>query len=126
MPGSRASVFGEAEDFQAALSAEGVAAVWVTDGGQFRARVTQIKTTSVASISTIHSTAKARATSKNAVPRRSRSRSGSGSRVGWCPIIAPGPLADPLDPALVDLLEAFVALVERIAEQPPSTISAVG
>jgi hypothetical protein len=30
MPGSRASVFGEAEDFQAALSADGVAGLLVT------------------------------------------------------------------------------------------------
>jgi len=42
MPGSRASVFGEAEDFQAALSADGVARVLVTDGAQFRARLTQL------------------------------------------------------------------------------------
>jgi AraC-like DNA-binding protein len=42
MPGSRASVFGEAEDFQAALSAEGVATVLVTGRGPFRARMTQI------------------------------------------------------------------------------------
>jgi AraC-like DNA-binding protein len=43
MPGSRASVFGEAEDFQAALSADGVAALLVTGRGRFRARVTQIR-----------------------------------------------------------------------------------
>ena len=42
MPGSRASVFGEAEEFQAALSADGVAGVLVTGGGQFRARLTQL------------------------------------------------------------------------------------
>jgi AraC-like DNA-binding protein len=42
MPSSRASVFGEAEDFQAALSADGVAGILVTDGGQFRARLTQL------------------------------------------------------------------------------------
>ena len=42
MPGSRASVFGEAEDFQAALSADGVAGVLVTGRGQFRARLTQV------------------------------------------------------------------------------------
>jgi hypothetical protein len=42
MPGSRASVFGEAEDFQAVLSADGVAAVLVTGHGQFRARMTQV------------------------------------------------------------------------------------
>ena len=43
MPGSRASVFGEAEDFQAALSAEGVAGLLVTGRGQFRARMTQVR-----------------------------------------------------------------------------------
>ena len=43
MPGSRASVFGEAEDFQAALSADGVAGLLVTSRGQFRARLTQIR-----------------------------------------------------------------------------------
>jgi len=42
MPGSRASVFGEAEDFQAALSADGVAGLLVTGRGQFRARLTQV------------------------------------------------------------------------------------
>ena len=42
MPGSRASVFGEAEDFQAALIADGVAGILVTDGGQFRGRLTQL------------------------------------------------------------------------------------
>lgn len=42
MPGSCASVFGEAEDFQAALSANGVAAVLVAGRGQFRARMTQL------------------------------------------------------------------------------------
>jgi AraC-like DNA-binding protein len=42
MPGSRASVFGEAEDFQAALSADGVAAVLFNSRGQFRARLTQV------------------------------------------------------------------------------------
>jgi AraC-like DNA-binding protein len=42
MPGSRASVFGEAEDFEAALSADGVARLLVTGRGQFRARLTQI------------------------------------------------------------------------------------
>jgi len=42
MPGSRASVFGEAEDFQAALSADGVAAVLFTGRGQFQARMTQV------------------------------------------------------------------------------------
>jgi len=43
MPGSRASVLGEAEDFQAALSADGVAGLLVTGSGQFRARLTQIR-----------------------------------------------------------------------------------
>lgn len=42
MPGSRASVFGEAEDFQAALSTAGVAEMLVTGRGQFRARLTQV------------------------------------------------------------------------------------
>jgi AraC-like DNA-binding protein len=42
MPGSRASVFGEAEDFQTALSAEGIAEVLLTARGQFRARLTQV------------------------------------------------------------------------------------
>jgi hypothetical protein len=43
MPGSRASVFGEAEDFEAALSADGVAGLVVTGRGQFRARLTQVE-----------------------------------------------------------------------------------
>src|SRR6516164_24986 len=43
MPGSRASVFGEAEDFQAALSTDGVAGLLVTGRGQFRARLTQVR-----------------------------------------------------------------------------------
>src|SRR6516225_9110115 len=43
MPGSRASVFGEAEDFQAALSADRVAGLLVTGRGQFRARLTQVR-----------------------------------------------------------------------------------
>src|SRR5215471_580638 len=43
MPGSRASVFGEPEDFQAALSADGVAGLLVTGRGQFRARLTQVR-----------------------------------------------------------------------------------
>jgi AraC-like DNA-binding protein len=43
MPGSRASVFGEAEDFQAALSAEGVAGMLLTVRGPFRARLTQVE-----------------------------------------------------------------------------------
>jgi len=42
MPGSRASVFGEAEDFQAALSVDGVGAVLFTGRGRFRARMTQV------------------------------------------------------------------------------------
>jgi AraC-like DNA-binding protein len=42
MPGSRASILGEAEDFQAALSADGVAEMLVTGLGQFRARLTQV------------------------------------------------------------------------------------
>ncbi len=42
MPGSRASVFDEAEDFEAALSADGVAGLLVTGHGQFRARLTQV------------------------------------------------------------------------------------
>jgi AraC-like DNA-binding protein len=42
MPGSRASVFGEAEDFQAALNADGVVGVLLTERGQFQARVTQV------------------------------------------------------------------------------------
>ena len=42
MPGSRASVFGEAEDFQTALSADGVAGVLFTGSGQFQARLTQV------------------------------------------------------------------------------------
>src|SRR5207248_6149847 len=43
MPGSRASVFGEAENFEAALSADGVAGLLVTGHGQFRARLTQVE-----------------------------------------------------------------------------------
>jgi AraC-like DNA-binding protein len=43
MPGSRASVFGQAEDFQAALSADGVVGLLVTGNGQFRARLTQVE-----------------------------------------------------------------------------------
>jgi AraC-like DNA-binding protein len=42
MPGSVTSVFGEAEDFAAALRAEGVLALLVTEAGQFRARLTQV------------------------------------------------------------------------------------
>src|SRR5215469_2806819 len=43
MPGSRASVFGEVEDFQAALSSDGIAGLLVTGRGQFRARLTQVR-----------------------------------------------------------------------------------
>jgi AraC-like DNA-binding protein len=43
MPGSRASVLGEAKDFQAALSADGVAGLLVTSRGHFRARLTQVR-----------------------------------------------------------------------------------
>ena len=43
MPGSRASVFGEAEDFQAALGTDGVARMLFTGRGPFRARLTQIE-----------------------------------------------------------------------------------
>ena len=42
MPGSRASVFGEPEDFEDALRADGVGALLVTGHGRFRARLTQI------------------------------------------------------------------------------------
>jgi AraC-like DNA-binding protein len=42
MPGSRASVFGEAEEFQAALSVDGFAGVLFTGRGQFQARLTQV------------------------------------------------------------------------------------
>ena len=42
MPGSRASVFGEMEDFLAALSADGVTEMLPTGRGQFQARLTQI------------------------------------------------------------------------------------
>lgn len=42
MPGSRASVFGEPEDFEDALRADSVTALLVTGRGQFRARLTQI------------------------------------------------------------------------------------
>jgi AraC-like DNA-binding protein len=43
MPGSLSSVFGEPEDFQAALSGNGVAGLLITDRGQFQARLTQIR-----------------------------------------------------------------------------------
>src|SRR4051812_10616775 len=42
MPGSRASVFGEPEDFEDGLRADGFAGLLVTGRGQFRARLTQI------------------------------------------------------------------------------------
>jgi AraC-like DNA-binding protein len=42
MPGSRASVFGEVEDFLAALSADGVTEMLPTGRGQFQARLTQV------------------------------------------------------------------------------------
>jgi len=42
MASSRASVFGEAEDLQAALGADGVAGLLITGRGQFRARLTQV------------------------------------------------------------------------------------
>ena len=42
MLGSRASVFGEAEDFEAALSADGVARMLLTGCGEFQARLTQV------------------------------------------------------------------------------------
>jgi hypothetical protein len=43
MPGSRASVFGEAKDFEAALSEDGVVRLLVTGRSQFRARLTQVR-----------------------------------------------------------------------------------
>jgi hypothetical protein len=42
MPGSITSVFGEAEGFEAALRADGVAGLLITGRGQFRTRLTQI------------------------------------------------------------------------------------
>jgi hypothetical protein len=42
MPGSVTAVFGEAEDFAAALRAEGVLSLLVSAAGEFRARLTQI------------------------------------------------------------------------------------
>jgi len=42
MPGSVTSAFSEAEDFQAALRAEGCLCLLVTGAGQFKARLTQI------------------------------------------------------------------------------------
>jgi AraC-like DNA-binding protein len=42
MPGSVTSVFGEPDDFQAALREDGVLGMLVTGPGQFRARLTQI------------------------------------------------------------------------------------
>jgi hypothetical protein len=41
MPGSVTSVFGEPDDFQAALRPDGVISLLVTGHGQFRARLTQ-------------------------------------------------------------------------------------
>ena len=43
MPGSRVFVFGEAEDFQAALNTDGIAGMLFTGRGQFRARLTQVE-----------------------------------------------------------------------------------
>ncbi|MBV9198745.1 MAG: AraC family transcriptional regulator [Alphaproteobacteria bacterium] len=43
MPGSRASVFGEGEDFQAGLTTFGVARMLFTGRGQFQARLTQVE-----------------------------------------------------------------------------------
>jgi hypothetical protein len=42
MPGSVTSVFSEAEDFEAALRAEGCLGLLVTGPGEFRARLTQV------------------------------------------------------------------------------------
>jgi AraC-like DNA-binding protein len=42
MPGSLSSVFGEPEDFQAALDGDGVLGLLITGRGQFRARLTQV------------------------------------------------------------------------------------
>jgi AraC-like DNA-binding protein len=42
MPGSVTSVFGETERFEAALREEGCTGLFVTEGGEFRARLTQI------------------------------------------------------------------------------------
>jgi len=42
MPGSATSVFSEAEDFEAALRAEGCLGMLVTERGRFRARLTQV------------------------------------------------------------------------------------
>lgn len=42
MPGSLSSLFGEPEDFQAALSRDGMIELLITGRGQFRARLTQI------------------------------------------------------------------------------------
>jgi hypothetical protein len=41
MPGSVTSVFGEAERFEAALREEGCTGLFVTEGGEFRARLMQ-------------------------------------------------------------------------------------
>src|SRR5262249_36118840 len=42
LPGSIASVFGEPDDFQAALREDGVLSLLVTGNGPFRARLTQV------------------------------------------------------------------------------------
>jgi hypothetical protein len=42
MPASVTSVFGEPDNFEAALRADGVSTLLVTARGQFRARLTQI------------------------------------------------------------------------------------
>lgn len=43
MPGSMTSVFGELDEFQAALGNEGYLNFFLTDPGQFRAKLTQVK-----------------------------------------------------------------------------------
>jgi hypothetical protein len=42
MPGSVKSIFSDAEEFAAALRAEGVLSLLVTGAGEFRARLTQL------------------------------------------------------------------------------------
>ena len=42
MPGSVTSVFSEAEDFAAAMRAEGCPSLLIAGPGQFRARLTQV------------------------------------------------------------------------------------
>src|SRR6516225_4855711 len=42
MPGSVTSVFGEPEEYEAALRADGVLSLLVTGHGRFRARLTQV------------------------------------------------------------------------------------